>query len=118
MNNANLRYDMSKKTNLKDWTRKRILAALEDAGYHTIKALADQCGVSLWTINTALCRPSPANEARIAKAIGVSPQVIWPSRYAPDGGSNRLPAGHASRRLPVDIKDTPMATIGNVNITQ
>jgi Ner family transcriptional regulator len=90
---------MTKKTNLKDWSRKKILAALEEAGWKTLRALAEHHKVGLSTLSTALFKPAPVSEERIAEAIGVHPSAIWPSRYAEDGSSNRLPKGHKARRI-------------------
>lgn len=43
-------------------------------------------------------RPWPAAEKIIADFLGVLPQTIWPSRYGPDGKSNRTRGGYHPRR--------------------
>lgn len=62
------------KTNLTDWHRIDIVAAL-----HKKKiSLRHKCETAL---NNALVRKWPKAERIIAEAIGVEPQAIWPSRY-------------------------------------
>jgi Ner family transcriptional regulator len=89
---------MPKKTADADWSRKQILAALEMAGWKTMKALADNHGLHQNTLFGALCKPYPASEWRIANAIGVHPKVIWPSRYPEEGETpGRVPVGRQRR---------------------
>lgn len=65
----------------RDWHPADIRAALNKRG-HTFKSLSlangyrspDACG-------QALHRPYPKVERLIANAIGVAPEIIWPSRY-------------------------------------
>jgi Ner family transcriptional regulator len=73
-----------KKASLQDWHPADIKAALQKKGW-TIRALAAQHGVSGTTISHTFLRSYPINERRIADAIGVPPQHIWPTRYNEDG---------------------------------
>ncbi|MEX1082068.1 MAG: helix-turn-helix domain-containing protein [Halofilum sp. (in: g-proteobacteria)] len=71
-----------KKPALEDWHRADIVAALRKAGW-TLRRLAKHHGYGCpTTLSTALERSYPRAERLIAEAIGVSPEVIWPSRYA------------------------------------
>lgn len=68
-----------------DWHPADIKAALEKAGW-TLRALAHHHGLSSSTsISHTFLRSLPLNERRIADAIGVPVQSIWPSRYNTDG---------------------------------
>lgn len=74
-----------KKTSQEDWHPADIKAALEKAGW-TLKALADHHGIKgSSSLSHTFWRSYPANEKRIADAIGVTPQEIWPTRYNQDG---------------------------------
>lgn len=73
-----------KKSSLEDWHPADIKAALNKCGW-TLSGLADLHGIGRPTMSTVFLRSYPANEKRIADAIGVAPQVIWPSRWNPDG---------------------------------
>ena len=98
---------MSKKRHPKDWSRKKILLALEQAGWKTINALAAHYGIAESTLRNAMCFPYPASEQRIAAALGLHPKVIWPSRYDEEGCSNRLPKGHSKRGVSYAKKPIP-----------
>ena len=98
---------MPKKTTHQDWSRKRILAELEAAGWKTMKQLAEKYNCSEHTLFGALYKPYPASEKRIAAALELHPKEIWPSRYADDGYSNRLPHGHGKRKASHTEKPTP-----------
>lgn len=71
-----------------DWDRADIKAALEKAGW-SLRQLSIHHGLTPKTFQHALQRPYPKAEAAIADAIGVKPQLIWPSRYDKDGNPNR-----------------------------
>lgn len=64
-----------------DWHPADIGAALRKEGW-SMAELSRQAGLSSSTLKTALNRPYPKAELIIAAAIGVAPEVIWPSRYA------------------------------------
>lgn len=83
--------DTPKKASREDWHPADILAALHKRGI-TLRGLAAEHGLnSSSTLSAAMVRSYPANEARIAAAIGVHPKEIWPSRYNEDG--SRKPQG-------------------------
>lgn len=67
-------------TNRQDWHRADIRAALEKSGT-SLRALSVAAGLSRDTLRNALVRPWPKGERLIAGAIGVAPEVIWPSSY-------------------------------------
>lgn len=73
-----------KKASLKDWHPADIVAALHKRGL-TLRKVADQCGVSPPAVIKALRERNLPSERRIAEAIGIPAQQIWPSRYNPDG---------------------------------
>jgi lambda repressor-like predicted transcriptional regulator len=68
-----------------DWHPADIKASLEKTGW-TLASLAAHHGLSSSSaLSHTFLRSYPKNEHRIANAIGVSVQVIWPSRYNQDG---------------------------------
>lgn len=67
-------------TNRQDWHRADIRAALEKSGTN-LRTLSVAAGLSKDTLRNALVRPWPKGERLIARAIGVNPETIWPSRY-------------------------------------
>lgn len=70
-----------KKSSLPDWSRPRITMALWEAGW-TLRQLSRHHGYkSSTTLARALERSWPKGERLIAAAIGVKPELIWPSRY-------------------------------------
>lgn len=83
--------DTTKKASQKDWHPAKIKMELHMRGI-TLSGLAEAHGLtSSSTLSAALTRSYPANERRIADAIGVHPKTIWPSRYFDDG--TRKPQG-------------------------
>lgn len=75
----------AKKTSREDWHPADIKAALAKAGW-TLAALAELHGMTTATpLSHTFNRSYPINEKRIADAIGVTPQTIWPSRWNDDG---------------------------------
>lgn len=83
----------AKKTTL-DWTRSYLLQQLSNAGW-SLRKLAMHHGVGASTLQQTLYRPYPRGEQRIAEALGVKPEQIWPSRYDDHGHPNR-PMGRPS----------------------
>lgn len=72
---------MAKKPAPQDWHKADIKSALEKRGL-TLKGLAISHGYrSVDAAAQALQHPYPKMERIIAKAIGVAPEAIWPSRY-------------------------------------
>lgn len=87
----------TKKTSREDWHPADIKAALDKAGW-TLRALAAHHGLSSSTpLSHTFLRSYPLNEKRIADAIGITPQEIWPSRYNDDG--SKKPRGLRALRL-------------------
>lgn len=67
-----------------DWHPADVLAALKKRGL-TLAGLSTANGYHATAAGKALKRSWPAVERLIADALGVTPQAIWPSRYASDG---------------------------------
>ncbi|MDF7669843.1 helix-turn-helix transcriptional regulator [Orbaceae bacterium ESL0721] len=65
----------------KDWHRADIRAELEKRG-KSLRQLSREAGLSENTLRNTLDRKWPKGERIIAEAIGVKPEVIWPTRYA------------------------------------
>lgn len=87
----------TKKASREDWHPADIKAALDKAGW-TLRALAAHHGIKASsTLSHTFERSYPLNEKRIADAIGVKPQEIWPSRYNEDG--SKKPRGLRALRL-------------------
>lgn len=95
-----------------DWHRADIKAALEKNG-HTLLQLSKANNYAASIVGRALVQAYPACETIIAKAIGVTPQTIWPSRYNLDGTPKRL------RTYPTTLsqKCTTDAGVDNVEVT-
>lgn len=79
-----------------DWHPAYVVAALRERGL-TLRRLSLDSGYAAQTLQQVLRRPWPKAERIVAAAIGVSPYVIWPSRYNPDGIPNR-PRGQRPKR--------------------
>ena len=73
----------------RDWSDQDVLRALYAAGW-SFRRLALHHGVSPSTLRRALHQPYPRGEERIASALGIAPQQIWPSRYDSEGRPNRV----------------------------
>jgi Ner family transcriptional regulator len=58
-----------------------IIARLVKAGW-TLRSLAAHHDLSHRALTQALRFSYPASERRIAEALGVEPEAIWPARYA------------------------------------
>lgn len=78
-----------KKTSRQDWHPADVVAALHKRGI-TLRKLATQHSVSGEAVVKALRERNLPSEKRIADAIGISPQDIWPTRYNPDGSRTDL----------------------------
>lgn len=74
-----------------DWHRADIIAALKKAGW-SVRALAESVGKHPTTIYGALVRPYPSSERVIARALGTTPETIWPQRYAARSFKPALPS--------------------------
>jgi Ner family transcriptional regulator len=84
----------------KGWHPEQVKAALRQR-FGSLSALSLAWGLNPAAISAALQpgRRSSGVERRIAEALDVSPFVIWPDRWSPDG--NPLPRGaDGSRAAP------------------
>lgn len=63
-----------------DWHRADIRAALEKRGTN-LRKLSREAGLAENTLKNVLDRRWPKGQLIVAKAIGVEPSTIWPSRY-------------------------------------
>lgn len=94
-----------------DWHPADIKAALDKKGW-TLRALAAHHGLSSSTpLSHTFLRSYPLNEKRIADAIGVPVEQIWPSRYFPDG----TPRLRGLRGLRMEQKSTGLNCQRNGN---
>lgn len=71
-----------------DWHSADIVAGLKKRGT-SLAALSREAGLASSTLANALTRSWPRGEKLIADALGISPEIIWPSRYS-DGEGNRI----------------------------
>ncbi len=83
-----------------DWHPADIQAGLKKRGW-SFRKLSSAHGYSPGSIKMALRRPWPRAERIIARAIGVEPWEIWPSRY--DEDRNPIPAARMKARAPKSI---------------
>jgi len=99
---------IDKKASQIDWHPAKVKMELHMRGI-TLSGLAQASGLtSSSTLSAALTRSYPANEKRIADALGLHPKEIWPSRYFADG--TRKPQGFRA------IQCTAAATVRNGNL--
>lgn len=63
-----------------DWHPADVVAALRKAGW-SLRKLSQHHGYGPTALGNALYRRWPKAQRLIAEAIGISPEVIWPSRY-------------------------------------
>lgn len=75
---------MTKKPASKDWQRWRIIGAVRETGTN-LQQLSLSIGYCRTALSNALYGPCPKYERLIAEYLGVTPQIIWPSRYHADG---------------------------------
>lgn len=73
-----------KKASPGDWHPADIVAALHKRGI-TLRKLGALYGITGRAVTSALRERNLPSERRIAEAIGIPAQKIWPSRYNPDG---------------------------------
>jgi Ner family transcriptional regulator len=64
----------------RDWPWWRIKAGLEARGL-SITSLAARHGITKWSLTKAKYRPQPRAQEILAAALGMAPQLVWPSRY-------------------------------------
>ena len=63
-----------------DWHREDIKAELNKRGI-SMADLGRDNDLAATTVKNALDKHYPTGEKLIAKALGITPQEIWPSRY-------------------------------------
>lgn len=112
MSTLNITKKPAQQPTLQDWSKAKTKAALEEAGW-TLRQLSIAHGYSPTAIKNALHTAWPRAEAIIAAAIGVAPQVIWPTRYRADGTprSGRNERGIGRRR---PYKATPPSLVKSI----
>lgn len=101
-----------------DWPSHLILYHLYENGtsYARLSRLNGYCETAAILVNH---RPWPKMEGIIAKAIGVTPQEIWPSRYNEDGTPKR--GAHTKQQRLLRARDRNMAQPGaadNVEVNE
>lgn len=77
-----------------NWTKQAIIFALRERGT-TAAQLAENAGISRFTVYGGMERPSPKVHALISEALGVPRQEIWPQFY--DEAGNRTGLIRAKR---------------------
>jgi Ner family transcriptional regulator len=70
--------------NQQDWHPADVQAELKKRGY-SLAGLSVANGYHPTAAGKALKQPWPAMEQIVARALGLAPQAIWPSRYDGDG---------------------------------
>ena len=102
---------------LADWHKADIKAALEKRGY-TLRGLSLASGKSAGYYRETLHRPNPKAEAELARVLGTSPQLIWPSRYDDNGEPRRgLYKGTANGTRYLDLPRTQSMGASNGKVT-
>jgi Ner family transcriptional regulator len=87
--NANNDFESNPRASV-DWHPADVLAALKKRG-HSLAGLSIANGYHPTAAGKALKQAWPAVERIVADALGLQPQLIWPSRYDNEG----LPLGRA-----------------------
>lgn len=102
-----------------DWHPADIVAAIRKSGT-TLRELSLSHGLAERACQVALHRPYTKPEVVIAKALGVHPMVIWPSRYHADGTRIRfLHSKMLAKKTPLDTKITlAQQNNGTINCPQ
>lgn len=77
--------DEEKPMDKHDWHPADIVAGLRKKGT-SLAAVSRKAKLASSTLANALTRPWPRGEKLIADALGISPEIIWPSRYFDDEG--------------------------------
>lgn len=102
---------MAKKTTVtKDWTKEFIKYRISEM-FGTMTAMAHCYGLHPSVIRRALRVPYPKVDRVIAKALGVHPADIWPSRYSRD----ELVSNPRLWRRWINVKVTTDDVTGNVS---
>jgi Ner family transcriptional regulator len=85
----------------KDWHHAIIVARLHMRGT-TLRQLSKENGLNPTALSVTKERPWLKAEAIIAKAIGVKPSEIWPSRYAHREQKRLNVEQNKRRRIPLN----------------
>lgn len=80
-----------------DMPKADIVAAIKKAGF-TQERLSEKHGLAKSAVSVALCKPWPAVERFIARAIRKKAHEIWPSRYDRTGVPIKRGDGVKSKR--------------------
>lgn len=87
--------DPSQAISLTDWHRAIIIAALHKQGWSLRPPVEIPGYKSATALQQRAGRPWPKGERLIAQAIGIAPEVIWPTRYQPDFTKYLAPVTHS-----------------------
>ncbi len=89
-----------------DWPSHYLLYRLREArtSYARISRLNGYCPTAAIMVNH---QPWPKMEAIVAKALGVTPRDIWPSRYNEDG--TPIPGAHTKLQRRLRARNKNMA---------
>ena len=71
---------MAPQARVMNWPRRDIVHQLHKKGL-TLELLSEMNGLSRFTVKNALDKKYRRGEQIIAKALGVTPETIWPERY-------------------------------------
>jgi Ner family transcriptional regulator len=63
-----------------DWHPADVVAALRKAGW-SVRKLSEHYGYKHCQLSDAIRRRWPKGQRLIAEALGIKPEIIWPSRY-------------------------------------
>jgi Ner family transcriptional regulator len=96
-----------------DWHPADLIAALKKRQL-SLKQLSRDHGYAPDVLKVALRRPYPKAERIIAAALGVAPEVIWPSRYNAAGGSNRSHPRRAAEPAGANANRAAATSIGAI----
>ncbi|EFP8841657.1 DNA-binding protein [Shigella flexneri] len=69
----------------RDWPSLKIQLALKDNGWSSFRELSLHAGYAQDSLKAVVRTPNKKYECVISDAIGVPPEIIWPSRYRNDG---------------------------------
>jgi len=100
----------------KDWHPAIIIAQLRISGT-SLRQLAKDNDLFPTALSVAIQRPWLKAENIIAKAIGVAPAQIWPSRYAKRAGKQQKKCLAQAKKIPANsIKECSHDC--NINVTK
>ncbi|MDH5638920.1 MAG: helix-turn-helix domain-containing protein [Nitrospinota bacterium] len=88
-----------------DWHWADVKSGLEKRGTN-LTVLAKKNGISLQALAGAARKRAPRMQSIIAKALGVHPSIIWPSRYHNNGQPIRYKVGRKPKGSPTNANST------------